>query len=122
MKKLFNEFKRLFCLLIIIGQLTLLVGCPNSVKEIKPQGMMYFSFFDTVSTIYSYAGDDAEDFKKNCDEVSAILEEYHKLFDIYNEYSGINNLCTLNKPPTLKLCMLLFGVKIVGKTGEYAVN
>jgi thiamine biosynthesis lipoprotein len=97
MKKLFNEFKRLFCLLIIIGQLTLLVGCPNSVKEIKPQGMMYFSFFDTVSTIYSYAGDDADDFKKNCDEVSVILEEYHKLFDIYNEYSGINNLCTLNK-------------------------
>jgi diguanylate cyclase (GGDEF)-like protein len=29
---------------------------------------MYFSFFDTVSTIYSYAGDDADDFKKINDE------------------------------------------------------
>ena len=25
------------------------------------------------------------------------MEEYHQLFDIYNEYADINNLCTLNK-------------------------
>ena len=25
------------------------------------------------------------------------MEEYHRLFDIYHEYAGINNLCTINK-------------------------
>lgn len=53
--------------------------------------------FDTVSRIYSYAGDSADEFEKNCDEVWELLYRYHKLLDIYNEYSGMNNLCTLNK-------------------------
>ena len=97
MKKFFKRFKRLFCLLMIVGQLVVLTGCLNSVKETKPMGMMYFSFFDTVSNIYSYAGDSQEKFNENCEEVASILEEYHKLFDIYHEYSGVNNLCTINK-------------------------
>ena len=58
--------------------------------------MVYFSFFDTVSYVYSYAGDSEADFTENCDEVAAILEDYHHLFDIYYEYSGINNLRTIN--------------------------
>jgi thiamine biosynthesis lipoprotein len=58
--------------------------------------MVYYTFFDTVSYIYSYAGDSQEDFEKNCDGVSAILEEYHRLFDVYYEHSGVNNLKTLN--------------------------
>lgn len=82
---------------MITGQLAFLAGCLNSVKDIKPHGMMYFTFFDTVSNIYSYAGDSEKKFQKNCQEAATILEEYHKLFDIYNEYSGINNLCTINK-------------------------
>jgi thiamine biosynthesis lipoprotein len=38
-----------------------------------------------------------ERFESRSTEVSSILEEYHKLFDIYHEYSGINNLCTVNR-------------------------
>lgn len=83
--------------MMIVGQLVVLTGCLNSVKEIKPQGKMYFTFFDTVSYIYSYAGDSEEKFSNNCTEVATLLEEYHKLFDIYYEYSGINNLYTINK-------------------------
>ena len=59
--------------------------------------MVYFTFFDTVSNIYSYAGDSEEAFGANCEEVATILEEYHHLFDIYHEYSGVNNLRTLNQ-------------------------
>ena len=58
--------------------------------------MVYFTFFDTVSYIYSYAEDSQEDFDANCAGVSAILEEYHNLFDIYYEHSGVNNLKTVN--------------------------
>ena len=66
-------------------------------QKIQPKGKVYYSYFDTVSYVYDYAGDSAERFDERSAEVSHILSEYHKLFDIYHEYSGLNNLCTLNK-------------------------
>ncbi len=69
----------------------------NSAQKIEPKGMAYFSYFDTVSNIYSYAGDSQETFAANCGEISGILGKYHKLFDIYYEHSGVTNLKTLNK-------------------------
>ena len=59
--------------------------------------MVYYAFFDTVSYVYSYAGDSQEAFENNCNAVSEILGSYHKLFDIYYEHSGVTNLCTINK-------------------------
>ena len=93
-------FKSLTCLCAVLGLLVVLTGCPNSAIKEEPKdplGMVYFTFFDTVSYIYSYAGDSEEAFAANCDEASAILEEYHRLFDIYYEHSGVNNLKTLNQ-------------------------
>ena len=93
-------FKSLICLCAVLGLLVVLTGCPNSAHKAeptKPQGMAYFTFFDTVSYIYSYAGDSEEAFGANCEEVSVILDEYHKQFDIYHEYAGVNNLMTINK-------------------------
>jgi thiamine biosynthesis lipoprotein len=80
-----------------LGLLVILTGCPESAHKAEPKGMVYFSYFDTVSYIYSYAGDPQKDFEARCEGVSAILEEYHRLFDIYYEYSGVTNLRTLNK-------------------------
>lgn len=77
--------------------LLLITGCAGTPTKIEPQGKAYFTYFDTVSYVYSYAGDSAERFEERSAEVSHILEEYHRLFDIYHEYSGINNLCTINK-------------------------
>ena len=115
-----NFFKRFLCLFVVTGLLVILTGCPktankgslnseqNSTEIItdsngdpikNPQGIgkPYFQFFDTVSYVYSYAGDRTDVFDENCEVVSNILSEYHALFDIYYEHSGINNLCTLNK-------------------------
>ncbi len=89
-------FKSLTCLCAVLGLLVVLTGCPNSAIKQEPQGMVYYTFFDTVSYIYSYANDSEADFEANCDAVSDILEEYHRLFDIYYEHSGINNLKTIN--------------------------
>lgn len=66
-------------------------------KTAEPKGKAYFSYFDTVSYVYSYAGDSDKSFDERCAGVSAILSEYHMLFDIYHEYSGLVNLCTVNK-------------------------
>ncbi len=99
-----KHFKSLSCLCMIMGLLVILTGCPNPANmaeienpEPEPKGMAYFTYFDTVSSVYSYSGDSQEQFEKNCEEITAILGEYHKLFDIYHEYSGIINLCTVNK-------------------------
>lgn len=84
---------------VMLGLLVFLTGCPNTTIEgqkIKSKGKAYFTFFDTVSYVYSYAGDENDVFDENCSKVSELLEKYHRLFDIYNEYSGVTNLRTLN--------------------------
>lgn len=86
-------------LLVILTILLLLPlsGCKKQEEvKIDPKGMSYYDFFDTVSFIYSYTSDNNETFEKKCNDVANILDEYHVLFDIYNEYEGINNLATIN--------------------------
>lgn len=84
------------CLCLIWGLLVFMTGCPQTAHTTEPRGMVYFTFFDTVSKIYSYAGDSEEEFEKNTSVVAQMLEEYHSLFDIYYEHSGITNLRTIN--------------------------
>jgi len=88
--------KVLCAICMILSVLTALSGCGSSGTSENPKGKSYFSYFDTVSYIYSYAGDSAERFDELSAEASAILGEYHRYFDIYHEYAGIANLCTLN--------------------------
>lgn len=89
-------FKSLSWLCLIMGLLVLFTGCPNPTYT----GTKYkvnFTCFDTLSYVYSYAGDSDEEFDERCEGVFSILNEYHKLFDIYNEYSGVANLKTINR-------------------------
>ena len=90
-------FRSLSCLCLIWGLLVFMTGCPQTAHTTEPLGKVYFTYFDTVSYIYSYAGDSQENFDENTAIVASTLEEYHRLFDIYYEHSGVNNLCTLNK-------------------------
>ena len=71
-------------------------ACDKS-EEPQMQAKSYYDCFDTVSVIFSYLGDEADIFEKNCETVSDILTFYHRQFDIYYEYSNINNLKTVNK-------------------------
>ena len=93
-----------FTLMLGLLLIVTLTGCrkntqtsSQSATKIEPRGKAYFSFFDTVSYVYSYVGDSDELFNERTDAVADILDKYHKLFDIYYEYTGINNLCTINK-------------------------
>jgi thiamine biosynthesis lipoprotein len=92
------------CVLLLALLLLSACAAQGEIKEetsvpqaVEPVGKVYYAYFDTVSYVYDYAGDSAERFEDRSAEVSHILEEYHQLFDIYHEYSGVVNLCTLNK-------------------------
>ena len=87
----------LICILVLCTILTSCGAKEQQNVKIEPKGKVYFSYFDTVSYIYDYSGDSAERFDDRSADVSHILEEYHRLFDIYHEYAGINNLCTINR-------------------------
>ena len=92
-----KRLKSWLCLCCVLGLLVNLTGCSSSAEKIEPQGRAFFTYFDTVSYVYSYAGDSEDTLNQRSAEVSDILEEYHQLFDIYHEYSGITNLCTINR-------------------------
>ena len=87
------------CLCVFLFSLTSCkdTGNNQNVKDPQIQAKAYYEYFDTKSIIYSYKGDSEAEFKANCTVVESLLEEYHKLFDIYYEYSGINNIKTINK-------------------------
>ncbi|MBO5755054.1 MAG: FAD:protein FMN transferase [Clostridia bacterium] len=79
--------------------LLLLLGCLNGCEGQlpTPKEKSYFSYFDTLTTVISYACDDEAVFNANCAAVEQMFIRYHKLFDIYNAYDGINNLYTVNQ-------------------------
>ena len=56
----------------------------------------FLQFFDTVTLIKGYETS-KEEFASVSQEIYDLVEKYHRLFDIYYEYSSINNLCTVNK-------------------------
>ena len=88
------KFKAALCCVLAA---LLLAACGQEQSAAEPMGKMYFQYFDTVSYVYNYAGDTAETFDERSAAVAGILFEYHQLFDIYHEYSGITNLCTVNR-------------------------
>ena len=65
-------------------------------KELNQYKTYAWSYFDTVTTIVGYA-ETGEEFEAIAQQIFVALEEYHKLYDIYNSYSGINNIRTINK-------------------------
>ena len=84
-------------LAVVLAAMLLLAGCTpaESAPEKKQYTATFLTLFDTVTTILGRA-DSEEAFKASTQAVHDELLEYHQLFDIYNEYEGINNLKTVN--------------------------
>ncbi len=85
--------KRIFSLIIICSLVLGLCGCGREKKEKYTD--YSFDYFDTVSMIVGFEAS-KDIFDENCKEIKALLEEYHKLYTIYNTYEGVNNLCSIN--------------------------
>ncbi len=57
--------------------------------------MQYLTYFDTITSVTIYT-ETKEQFQEYEQIISSELERYHKLFDIYNSYEGMNNIKTIN--------------------------
>ncbi len=91
MKRFISLFLALLCLCLNIVALS---SCTGEKKE--KYYFHSFDYFDTATTVIGYANSQDE-FDTICEDIKAELEEYHKLYTIYNSYEGINNICALNK-------------------------
>ena len=87
--------KRFISILLLFA--LLLTGCTEILPtaEQKQYNATFLTLFDTVTTIVGRADSEAE-FQEKAQAVHDELLRYHQLFDIYNDYDGINNLKTVN--------------------------
>lgn len=55
----------------------------------------FLELFNTITKIVAYT-DNKEEFKRYSQLIYDNLKKYHELYDIYNNYDGINNIKTIN--------------------------
>jgi len=85
-----------FLLLVLV--LCLLTGCAVPAPEAdttQQYTATFLTLFDTVTTIIGRAESETA-FKTVSQTIHDDLLFYHQLFDIYNDYDGVNNLKTVN--------------------------
>lgn len=103
--------KKLVAFFLIISILISASSC--SASEPKRYQAEFLTLFDTVTRIVGYyesvpdtsyykTKDGKDSFSLLAQSVHDKLEEYHKLYDIYNDYDGINNIKTINDNAGIK--------------------
>lgn len=70
-------------------------GSEQSTAALERFEASFLDVFDTVTNIVGYA-ESEEAFTEAVQNIHDELEEYHQLYDIYNEYEGVTNLKTVN--------------------------
>lgn len=87
--------KRILALFLVA---LLLTGCSAPVPEAdttQQYTATFLTLFDTVTTIIG-RGESEEAFEETTQAIHDDLLYYHQLFDIYNDYAGVNNIKTVN--------------------------
>ena len=96
--------KRIFSALLAAAlSLSLLAGCGSTSGSTAssaadgPQrySTVFYDVFDTVTQVIAYC-DSEEEFTRQMDALHTDLLEYHRLYDIYNDYDGVVNVKTIN--------------------------
>lgn len=67
-------------------------GCRKRTTRYQAE---FLGLFDTVTIIVGYA-ESKEEFTALAGRIKEKLTAYHRLFDIYNRYEGLNNIKTIN--------------------------
>ena len=87
--------RRIFPLFLALMLFTGCVAAPVETPKKKQYTVTFLTLFDTVTYIMGYA-ETEEEFQRIANSIRDELEVYHQLFDIYNDYEGINNIKTIN--------------------------
>lgn len=85
-------------LLALVLATGLLSGCQKQHEEyrgtfITVEGV---EVFNTVFTVLAWESSD-ENWQKHYAKIQELVLYYHKLFDYFNEYEGMNNILTINR-------------------------
>ena len=123
MRRIGTCLNRIGCGLLCLCLLVSMPACTaRSGAGLTRFEQTHVGLFDTAYTFVAYMPD-----KVSFDRIDAALYEqllrYHQLFDIYNTYDGLTNLCTLNgsggAPVTLDpdvIELLQFGLSVYDQT------
>lgn len=84
--------KRLFVLVLLLLMIFPLSSCTGNKTKYSATK---YGFFDTVLTLTGYTGAEKE-FDSASELVFGVLEQYHRLTDIYYEYENVVNCKTIN--------------------------
>ena len=82
-------------MVVVLAVLQVLSFASCKATEKTKFSKHYFDYFDTMTTITAYT-ETEEEFNALCDEISSLLNEYHRLYTIYNRYENFTNLVTIN--------------------------
>jgi len=108
---------------IILSLMLLFTGCSNPNRGYKRYTYSFFDTFDTVVLVMGYAKNERE-FTSWCDKIHSRFVELNNLYHRFWEFSGINNIATVNKNAGLApvkvdpliLDMVEFGIEWYEKT------
>ena len=89
-----KSFLRITAVILTFVTLFSVSACKADAPKTK-YSAYYFDYFDTATTITGYT-ETEEEFNLICEDIKSLLYEYHRLFNIYTRYEGINNLVTIN--------------------------
>ncbi|HYE68795.1 MAG TPA: FAD:protein FMN transferase [Anaerovoracaceae bacterium] len=89
---MFKKITAVFMILILAFNLA---ACAETEDEKKRYEAEFLLLFDTVTQVIGYT-DSEEEFNDQVNLIYDNLEVYHQLYDIYNNYDGINNVKTIN--------------------------
>ena len=70
-------------------------GSSGVSADAQRYSTIFYDAFDTVTQVIAYC-DSEEEFTRQMDALHTDLLEYHRLYDIYNDYDGVVNVKTIN--------------------------
>lgn len=118
-----KRLQRAAIMIVVAALMGGLIGIQYQNQKLKRYEGQFFDCFDTVTTITGYAKSQKE-FSEKMKLLQEKLWYYHKLYDIYHTYEGINNIKTINdaagkEPVQVEeelLNLLKLGKDMYGKT------